>query len=367
MKKILVFRIGHLGDTLVSLPAFWRIRDSFPEAHITLLTNFDPDGPRFLSPKDVLPESGLFNALMSYPPTERVLASGPKIIRLLLRLQRQRYDAVFYLPPRSRTAVQAVRDIRFFKLAGIRRVFGDRTLETRRLPIQSPPEASAVISESDYLLECVSEGIPALSREVKSDLLITETERKAAFEWLTSSEDLAGKDLRLIAIAPGSKWESKIWSEERYSEVVARLMERADVFPVVFGGEEDRKKGERLIAQWGKGANACGRLTVRQSAALIERCVLYLGNDTGTMHLAAAVGTRCVAVFAAIDLEGRWYPIGEGHRIFRSAVECQHCHTPDCFNFNKCLELIEPSAVLEACHSILSGATKSLESPVPDV
>ncbi|HMO80146.1 MAG TPA: glycosyltransferase family 9 protein [Pyrinomonadaceae bacterium] len=366
MKKILVFRIGHLGDTLVSLPAFWRIRDSFPDAHITLLTNFDPDDPRLLSPKDVLPESGLFDALMSYPPAERVLTSGPEIIRFLFRLRRQRFDAVFYLPPRSRTAVQAVRDIRFFKLAGIRKVFGDRTLEARRLPIQSPPEASAVISESEYLLECVSEGIPELSRESKSELLITETERKAAFEWLASSVDLAENDLRLIAVAPGSKWESKIWNEKRYSEVVARLMERVNAFPVVFGGEEDREKGERLIAKWGRGANACGKLTVRQSAALIERCALYLGNDTGTMHLAAAVGTRCVAVFAAIDLEGRWYPIGEGHRIFRSTVECQHCHTPDCFNFNKCLELIEVSAVLEACESIMSGATKAPASPVPE-
>ncbi|MGE3465976.1 MAG: glycosyltransferase family 9 protein, partial [Pyrinomonadaceae bacterium] len=104
---------------------------------------------------------------------------------------------------------------------------------------------------------------------------------------------------------------------------------------------------------WGVGANAAGRTTVRQSAALLEHCRLYLGNDTGTMHLAASVGTPCVAIFAAIDWPGRWLPFGNRNVCFRRRVECEGCHTADCFNARKCLDLISAAEVYEACSGIL--------------
>jgi ADP-heptose:LPS heptosyltransferase len=355
LRKILVFRIGHLGDTLVSLPAFWRIRDTFPDASISLLTNFDLHNPTLITPKDVLPKTGLFDDWIEYPSRGSGSAQRSKIIKLLLNLRKRRYDAVFYLPPRSRTKGQAARDTWFFRAAGIRRVFGKRSLEKHRLPLQSPPDAPAVISEAEYLIDCVSDAISGeRSTHYKNDLLINDEERMAASSWLGSVIRPEKDRHRLIAVAPGSKWASKIWDEGRYRDVVSQLVKQWGVTPVVFGGKEDREKGERLVAKWGSAANSCGELTVRQSAALLERCSLYLGNDTGTMHLAAAVGTKCVAVFAAIDLEGRWTPMGEGHQIFRTRVECQHCHTPSCFNFNKCLDLIEVNAVLEACNEVLS-------------
>ncbi len=85
----------------------------------------------------------------------------------------------------------------------------------------------------------------------------------------------------------------------------------------------------------------------------MKHAALYLGNDTGTMHMAAAAGVRCVAVFAAIDFPGRWYPFGDENKIFRVAVECEGCHTPDCFNKHQCLEMISVDEVFEACAAIL--------------
>ena len=120
-------------------------------------------------------------------------------------------------------------------------------------------------------------------------------------------------------------------------------------FRSIFGGAEDREKGDRLIARCKNGVNAAGSLSVRESAALLQDCTLYLGNDTGTMHLAAAVGTPCVAIFAAIDWVGKWTPFGDNNRVFRKSVECEGCHTPTCFNNHKCLDLVTVDEVYAAC------------------
>jgi ADP-heptose:LPS heptosyltransferase len=72
------------------------------------------------------------------------------------------------------------------------------------------------------------------------------------------------------------------------------------------------------------------------------------------MHLAASVGTPCVAIFAAVDWPGRWEPFGSGHQTFRRQVECEGCFTSNCFNNNQCLELINADEVYGACLQILN-------------
>jgi ADP-heptose:LPS heptosyltransferase len=164
-----------------------------------------------------------------------------------------------------------------------------------------------------------------------------------------------------IAVAPGSKWDSKIWDEGRYAEVVSRLITKFDVSPVIFGGPEDRDKGARLISRWGRGANAAGELNVRRAAAGLADCALYLGNDTGTMHLAAAVGTPCVAIFSAVDWAGRFEPVGDQHILFRRTVECEGCHSPICLTDRRCLDLIDAEGVYNACVEVLQRTVPNLD------
>ena len=76
--KLLIFRIGHLGDTLVSLPALWAIRKAYPNAHLALLSNSDKQNPQYISATAVLPENGLIDEWITYPTnlgkTETVLS-----------------------------------------------------------------------------------------------------------------------------------------------------------------------------------------------------------------------------------------------------------------------------------------------------
>lgn len=350
--NILIFRIGHFGDTVMALPAFWAVRDAFPDARVSLLTNFDPKHPQYVSPRAVLPEAGLINDWLAYPSNLTGMSAAAAFLRLALELRRRRFDALFYLMPRLRTPAQITRDIRFFRFAGIERVVGADYISKHPLGLDIPKPTPEVETEADFLLAALrADGVPATG--VRTDLLLAESERSAADSWLRRTDR---GTRRIVAVAPGSKWPSKVWFEDRFFEVGQRLTGSLDCYPVIIGGPEDKAVGDRLIARWRTGANAAGALSIRETAALLERCSLYLGNDTGNMHLAGAIGVPCVAVFAALDWRGRWHPFGERNRIFRKSVECEGCHTPDCFNAHKCLDLVSADEVYEACREFLVRA-----------
>lgn len=352
LKRILVFRTGHLGDTLVAVPAFHALRSAFPNAEIAYLSSADQKNPQYVSSRDVLPAKGLFDDWISYPNTSDIRS----LLRLAMKIRRKKFDAVFYMMTRYRTARQIDRDKLFFRFAGIRKVIGAEFVKRHNLPFEIPKPVPRIEKEGDFLIRLLRErGIVEPQLSFKPDLLLTAEERDTALEWMRSKgiADLSGPR---IAVGPGSKWESKIWEEDRYARVVERLIESHDVVPIIFGGPEDKVKGDRLIERWGRGANAAGELNVRHAAAALQTCVLYLGNDTGTMHLAAAVETPCVAMFSAVDWAGRFEPFGDQHILFRRTVECEGCHSEICINRdhrNKCLDLIAADGVLDACVEVL--------------
>ncbi|MEP7147991.1 MAG: glycosyltransferase family 9 protein [Acidobacteriota bacterium] len=360
-KRILVFRTGHLGDTLVGVPAFRAIRDAYPKSKIAFLSSADQANPQYVSARDVLPEKGLFDEWISYPNLSSGISDIARLIGLALKIRRKRFDTVFYLMTRYRTARQIDRDRLFFRLAGIRSIIGSEFIKKHNLPFDIPKPTPRIESEANFLLRLLLEkGIVGSDREFQPDLALTDDERTASREWMEANGVTQYRGPR-IAVGPGSKWESKIWDEARYAEVVRRLVASHDVVPVIFGGAEDRERGSRLIKKWGRGANAAGELDVRKAAAALSECSLYLGNDTGTMHLAASVETTCVAMFSAVDWIGRFEPFGTQHKLFRRSVECEGCHSPICLNKeypNKCLDLIPADEVYEACASVLSRGNR---------
>jgi heptosyltransferase-3 len=348
-RKILIFRTGHLGDTVIALPALWAIRDAFPDAQLTLLTNHDRRRPNYLSPSAVLPENGLIDAYEAYPTGVTGLRKLVETAALAFRLRAARYDAAYYLMPRLRTAEQISRDERFFRLAGITDLRGVEYARRDRLELPAVPPLPKLEPEWKFLVDSVRHSGLEVTN-LRHDLALAGDERAVAENWLSRH---AAPSRRSIAVAPGTKFASKTWPEDRFLGVVEQLIRDHDVFPIVLGGPEDREKGDRLIASWKRGANAAGELSVRGSAALLERCSLYLGNDTGTMHLAAAVGVPCVAIFASVDWPGRWLPFGERNVVFRSPVACEGCYTPDCPNDILCLRQIDTGSVIAACSQLL--------------
>ena len=351
--NILIYRIGHLGDTIVALPAFWEIRTRFPDSKITLLTNSDAKNKNYLTAKNILPAQGLFDNYLSYDNSAENYSKAVTYTKLFLQIKKNKFDCLFYLSTRNRTAYQIERDLKFFRFAGITQIYGAEYLKKNQLDFKQTRPLPAVEPEYKFLLDCLPFGKTENFSKIKHEIGLTIAEKKQAETWLKKNCGADYAEKKLVAVAPGSKWSSKIWSEKKYAQVLINLVEKFDIFPVIFGGKEDFETGQRLLSQLPIGANSAGSLNIRESFAALEKCVFYLGNDTGTMHMSAAVGIPCVAVFAATDYKSRWYPFGENNKIFRYTVECEGCHTPNCFNNHKCLELITTKEVYEACCEIL--------------
>ena len=124
----------------------------------------------------------------------------------------------------------------------------------------------------------------------------------------------------------------------------------------MLGGCEDAVLGDALCRAWGERShNFAGVFSVYESAALLERCCGYLGNDTGTMHLAAMVGTPCVGLFSARDYPGQWEPYGQGHTVLRHETDCAGCMLEVCHERdNECLQRISVDEVFGAVRQLLA-------------
>ena len=150
--------------------------------------------------------------------------------------------------------------------------------------------------------------------------------------------------------------QSKRWPLERYREVLRRLIDTHGVLPVFFGGGEDRNSADQMIAELGRGLNACGQLSLRGAARALQDCQFYLGNDTGTMHLAVAAGLKCVAIFPARANPAKWSPHGEGHIVHRVPVDCEGCMLLECYEQGlKCLKKISADEIYASCVRVDGG------------
>jgi heptosyltransferase-3 len=356
--RILVFRTGQLGDMIAALPSLRAIREKWPHAHLTLLCDVHP-GQEYVLGSDIFRNAGLFDSFELYevPPA----GTGPFTrflirLRLLLRLRRGHFRTLFYLVPTLRSPQQIERDRRFFKAAGVRTFYGmedfpDVPAKHPNVPLQG------LGHEADLLLARLKDSgitIPP-SNKGSLDLGLGEEEQSAVNRWLDPLLEDGGR--RWIGVGPTSKMPAKRWPLERFEEVVRRLVEQFDIWPVVFGAAEEKMIGDQLVEKWGRGYNAAGALGVRAAASALQRCDLFVGNDSGTMHLAACAQTPCVGIFSSRDWPGAWYPYNVKSRVFRSDIECEGCYLVECIERqNECLKRISVEEVLSACRELLERA-----------
>ena len=345
--KILVYHIGSLGDTLVAVPALWAVRDNFPDAHITMMTDDHP-GRGLVQSSDILDGSGLIDDYILYP-----VGNPRALFRLLFRLRKEKFDSLVYLIRAHEKIRRIRRDRLYFGLAGINRLFGMRTTFYRSLPYRHRvPMAEVPRVAETFLSRLRRDGlITPPSEKGRIDVNIGKKEHDSVDSWLSGLPP-DGKR-RWYAVGPGSKMPCKIWPLERYIGVAKHLADNYDLWPVVFGGPGDRALGDRLVRETGRGYVAAGALGVRDSIAAMERCLLFLGNDTGTMHMAASAGLPCVVQFSSRAAPGEWNPYGEGHVVFRTPVPCEGCGLEVCdIHGMKCILSISVEQVLAACREI---------------
>jgi heptosyltransferase-3 len=350
-KRIIIYRFGQLGDTIAAIPSIVALRRHFPGRQFTLLSESPADASH-LPPSTVLAPMELIDDFQTYAPP-RSLRGMIGLIRTLWKLSRHA-EALIYLVPSVRPSRSQRRDLLIFRLAGFRKILATKGFPPNLQPRDANNQLQPVLHESAALLHRLTlDGINVPPTD-HIDLAITNNERGMARQWI-ESHGLSNK--AWFAVCPGSKWASKLWPIENFAALGKSLAEATQMIPVIVGGKEDQATAERLLTAWGTGFCAAGSLGVRESAALLENAQFYVGNDTGAMHLAAAVRTPCVAIFSAQDWPGRWEPMNQdvGHIVLRSHVPCAGCLSAHCPNDVVCLRQITPEQAFHACLQLLAN------------
>jgi len=347
--NVLVYRLGSLGDTVIVLPAFHLVRKAFSDGRLTLLTNVPVNG-KAAPVADILGPACPFNEIIAYPAGTR---SAGKLTGLISDLRKRRFSHCVYLAKPKGGLGNLWRDWALFKMAGIPKVIG---IPWRRQDRLCLPVTGSDLVEWDCTrtMRCIRElGVANLEEDRWWDLRLTADELGEAERALASA---AGHPL--VGLSIGTKAPSKDWEDANWIPFLREFGSRHPEFRGFFVGSPDEKERcDRLMKESGlRGVNLCGRLSPRASAAALAKARIYVGHDSGPMHLAACVGTPVVAIFSARNLAGEWYPRGgmERNRIIYHKTDCAGCGLVDCIvEKKKCILSVTVEEVLTACDQLI--------------
>lgn len=305
-RRVVIYRLGSLGDTVVALPCLHRIARSFPDAERIVLTNV-PVAAKAPPLEAILGGSGLAHRFMAYPVGTRSLA---QLLALRRSLRALGAETLVYLTP-SRGLAAAWRDFAFFRLCGFKRIVGAPL--TADLQHARRGSDGALEMECQRLARCIAALGPLdLDDPAVWNLGIGATESADAAARLA---EIASHPC--IAVNMGTKFIENDWGESNWTALATLLRGRFPQHALVFiGAAEDAGRAERVGTAWGGAfANLCGQVSPRVSAAAMANCGVFVGHDSGPLHLAACMGVPCVGIYGAKNEPRLWHPYGAQHTI----------------------------------------------------
>jgi heptosyltransferase III len=373
-RRVLLYRLGSLGDMLVALPALHLVARAFPDAERRLLTNI-PVSTKAAAAAAILDGSGLVQGYMRYAVGTR---SVGELVRLWWAIARWRPEVLVYLGP-TRGVKAAKRDATFFRICGVRKMIGVPLTEGMQKNFYGaatggPDQAMGdghLEPEAARLARCIGE--LGESRDIADpgrlgdpaswDLRLSAAEHVTAARAIEVGRDgEAALGLEAIAVSVGTKVQAKDWGKENWRALLTKIAKEFPGRALLLAGVAEESEASEFAAEgWstnggGPVVNLCGRLTPRESAAAFARARLFVGHDSGPMHLAAAVGTPVVAIFAARNIPRQWFPFGKQHRVVYHRVECWGCGLETCIEQQKkCLMSITVEEVMEVVREQLTA------------
>jgi ADP-heptose:LPS heptosyltransferase len=368
VRRVLVIRLDNLGDVLVTTPAIHAIRESLPSARITLLAS--PVGAQVGRLDPDIDEVIVYEAPWM-DPWHTLPQDSAREQRMIQRLRRGHYDGAIIFTSYRQSALPAaylayLADIPLRVAASID---GPGSLLTTR---HKHPDG--MMHEVERGLDLVGAiGMRAGERDLV--MRVPESARdEARAVWArlatkvapegpsaTKSAD-ADSEEPLVVVHPGCSMPARTYPWEMYARVVELLVERLDAWVALTGAANERELVARIAGSIRPDLRAqvtplAGELSFPGLCALIEMARLTITNNTGPMHIAAALKTPVVALFALTNPPEQWGPWHTPHRQLYHDVPCRICYSRVCPYGHECLRLVTPEQVTEAAHDLLRETT----------
>jgi heptosyltransferase-1 len=332
-RRILIVRLSAIGDVIHGIPVLCALRDAFPRAFIGWVAEGTAG--------DLLEGHPALDELVRVP--RRWWKSPRTVWQLRQRLHTLRFDMAIDLQCLTKSALAA-------RLSGAPRRIGKSGPDGRELSQLLHNElvaagGSHVIEHYLTMLRPLGIDAPA----VRFDLSERPAEARMADEVLRSTALSRGA---FVILNPGASWPSKLWPPERYGEL-ARVLVVSRGMPslVVWCGESELRLGETIVQTSGGKARLAPATSMTELAALCRRAALFVGSDTGPMHLSAAVGTPTVSLHGPSRAEwcGAYGPHGASVQVrYESGSSLQRRKADD-----SAMRAITVDMVAEACERVL--------------
>lgn len=342
MNNILVIKLRYIGDVLLATPTARAMKAARPDVQITMLVN-----------------RGTEDVLSNNPDVDEILVLDKGSLveqwRLISRVRRLRPDCTIDLTDGDRSAW-----LSWLSGAPIRIGFNDEQRWRGRLyshVVQSGPR-HRIERDLDALAPlgiAVFDNVPRL-------FVAPDDERQAA-ELLTR-HDLASTSPFAI-IQPGARYWFKAWPTERFATLADHLTGTLGYRVVICGSERDRQAATHIASlAVTKPIVFAGEASLRVFAALAKRAMVFVGNDSGAMHIAAAVGTPIVALFGPSN-PAEWGPRGSRVEVIYKGVDCRPCFHPTCDRAEQnCMRQISVDEVRAAIRRVISTTVTQVLEPI---
>ena len=330
-KRILVVKLDHLGDVLLATPVFSNLRQAYPNAELHALTG--------AWSRVVLERHLDVNKVLEYnsPAFSRAAepASLKQTFQLYQALRHQKYDLIVELRSDWRIVCFALSRV------------APQRLDRAALQVTNKlgaPQFTGTHETARNLDVLHRAGIPT---PIQTTTFSVATEDE---EWAVDFLETLHIDRErpLIAIHPGSPIPIKRWMPERYAELSDWLVARKRA-QILFLGVKDEIPiiTEIQGLMQAETNNIAGKTSLTQLASILQICSVFIGNDSGPMHLAAAVGTRTIGLYGPGD-PTRFGPVGTMCRTIRRKTDCPPCPEATCrFGEDGCMSKIQVADVIQ--------------------
>ena len=334
--KLLIRSTNWVGDAILALPALRAVRSKFPDAHISILAR------PYVA--DIYRGQGISDELIPYDPTgEHRGWSGRQ--RLISDLRARHLDVALLLQNAFDAAWLAWR-AHIPKRIGYARDARSLLL-TKSIAVPKPGEIPP--HEKFYYLELLRragwlDNLPQVDHIV---LQVSHSATRRAAKFLIDAG--ARPHARRIAIGAGASYGSaKCWPPERFAEWANRFLAHNDADIILFGTAAEAPVSSAIVANMNrKPIDLTGETAIAELPALLSQCHLFLGNDSGAMHVAAAVGLPVVAIFGPTDPFGT-APVTPRCTVVQQKPYCSPCFLRRCPTDHRCMKQVTPDMVESA-------------------
>lgn len=332
-QRFLIISTTGIGDTLWGTPAIRALKETYPESYMCVLTS--PAG------YELLRENPYIDSLFTFKKGWGNFFSLPRLLKSLIQ---KRFEVVFIFHASDRLIFPLAYFMGAAKIIGYEGQCKDLDFILTQ-KIKYPDNIHGIEARLN-LVNLLSAETP----DKTISIYLTDKEREHAVDFLKNQ--VFNGDSLLVGFQPGAQKPFKCWPAQNFIELGNTLLKKFKCKIIITGNHQEKSLAS-LIASKIKGSiSVAGSLSLRETAAIIERMNLFITNDTGPMHIAFALKTPTIALFCPTNPElcGPYHV--ENTIVIKKPQTCNPCIGKKCYN-PLCMEQITPQEVISAASSLL--------------